>query len=114
MQSLSVGAAPTRNLWQGSALFGLESWGEEGHRIDRRHRYAAGLVTISAAEVELRMWPRTSVRHSAGHWHLVADNSLSRTLVVPLKPYVENEPAFAAFRSDPRIEELLERLGFEA
>ena len=37
-----------------------------------------------------------------------------RTLVVPLKPYVENEPAFVAFRSDPRIEELLERLGFEA
>ncbi len=70
--SLSIGGAAVRRQVQASSLFGLESFGDG--KIDRRHGYSAGRITVDdRGEATLRMWPRVARRHAAGHWRIVQD-----------------------------------------
>ncbi len=70
--TLSVGGAAPRRQIQGSSLFGLESFGDG--KLDRRHGYAAGRITVDDRnEASLRLWPRVARKHAAGHWRIVQD-----------------------------------------
>lgn len=66
------GASPWRR-WQGPSLFGLEGWGATA---DRRHGYTAGRVELDGpGRLRVRLWPRAGVRHQAGFWQIVADQT---------------------------------------
>lgn len=70
--SLSIGGSAIRRQIQGSSLFGLESFGDG--KLDRRHGYAAGRITVDdRSDASLRLWPRVARRHAAGHWRIVQD-----------------------------------------
>ncbi len=76
--SLAVGGASPWRRWQGPSLFGLEGWGSTagGTTVDRRHGYTAGRVELDApGRLRLRLWPRAGVRHQAGFWQIVADQT---------------------------------------
>lgn len=67
-----AGALPWRR-WQGTSLFGLESFGGE---VDRSHGYAVARLEIEGpGRASLRMWPRSARRHQAGFWQIGQDQS---------------------------------------
>ncbi len=75
---ISEGGAETPLLWQGRALFGLESFAkaEEKHRC--RHGYAVGRIKLNGNENEgaLIFWPRLDAPMQGGKRHIVPDYSI--------------------------------------
>lgn len=71
-ESRSIGGAPPWRRWQGSSLFGLESWGEN---IERTHGYSAGRLQIDACgQNTVRLWPRVASKSTEGVWRIGPDN----------------------------------------
>jgi len=72
----AIGGGPTRRLWQGKALFGLENFGEEKIEI-RQHGYSIGTLEFNdgGRKALLRIWPRTASYHEVNGWKLVPDHS---------------------------------------
>lgn len=71
--TLALGGAQPWRRWQGTSLFGLEGWGPN---TERRHGYTAGRVELEApGRIRVRQWPRAGVRHQAGFWQIVSDQT---------------------------------------
>lgn len=78
-RNISIGGSPMMRSWQGNSLFGLEKWGNR-KKVDRRHGYTAARIDnfdFQNNTCKLRLWPRKAELHQAGHWHIVADTSLT-------------------------------------
>lgn len=71
--AVSTGGGPTRNLWQGCSLFGLEHYGDE-KKEDRSHGYSAGLLQVEGRSGHLRHWPRIARFHSQNGWKIIPDH----------------------------------------
>lgn len=69
-QALSEGGAEVRHSWQGTSLFGLETWGGKTHR---KHGYTAGRIELVGDQALVRLWPRVTHGKQAGHRELIAD-----------------------------------------
>jgi len=84
--SLSLGGATPRQIIQSAALFGLDYFGELDEKKERRHGYSSGQLDIGTKTAALTIWPRSAVRHQAGYWHFVPDNSASLDAAGATKP----------------------------
>lgn len=71
--------APRRLTLLGRSLFGLEAFGEAGHKHQRLHGYLAGQVTFGPGSRTIRLWPRVGVRRDEGGWHVVPDPDAALT-----------------------------------
>lgn len=72
----SYGGAPPNRLFQGTSLFGLETWDDaQGRHQSRIHGYSAGRLDLDAGgRVTLRIWPRIARQQPhAGRWSIVPD-----------------------------------------
>jgi predicted MPP superfamily phosphohydrolase len=72
IKSESIGGGPVHRVWQGSSLFGLETFGED-KKESRRHGYSTGQIEIKGGEGYLRMWPRIARFHNKNGWQITAD-----------------------------------------
>ncbi len=74
--TLAEGGAGARRAWQGCSLFGIEKLkskdGKES-KIDRRHGYAVGQLTLGGPSASVRLWPRRAERGHSGTWHIGPD-----------------------------------------
>ncbi len=75
LTSMSAGGAAALNFWQGTSLFGLQTF-SDGTSL-REHGYTLGRLTINGADANVRLWPRISVKHEAGHRELRPDPTKS-------------------------------------
>jgi hypothetical protein len=82
--SSAIGGSDQRRCYQGASLFGLEKYNEIS---DRRHGYSVCSVEVGKQNTgTIRMWPRSAVKHQAGHWHFVEDNSATLDEGGSIKP----------------------------
>lgn len=75
-QTISSGGYNLPLQIQGASLFGMEHWGEQGHRI---HGYAAGRLALEENRRELRLWPRAMQPTQAGSRSLGPNHSYNLT-----------------------------------
>jgi uncharacterized caspase-like protein len=68
----SIGGAPEVRVFQGTSLFGLEQFGDDENKVDRRHGYSAGRIDLRGEEGILTFWPMTANR-VGGQWNFVVD-----------------------------------------
>ncbi len=69
----TIGGAEALRETQGSSLLGLEAFGDG--TTQRMHGYSAGGLDIDNEQGDYVLWPRAAVKHMAGAYQMVPDNT---------------------------------------
>lgn len=73
-EAQSKGGAPDLRVFQATSLFGLEYFGDERDKKERRHGYAAGRIELEDDIGRLTFWPKHA-KVAGGQWNIVVDTN---------------------------------------